>query len=293
MLGNFVFDIDGTMTKAMSKYDLEQEEQRAKERLGEAFMERHTIMAVNYPHYVYPGLYALFRWLHAKGGRLFFFSSGVEERNLEFTAEFMRRAFGEQADEVPYQVYSRHHCIDTPHLDRHEPGAGAAYQSFYYGQLKKKLAGVVVAPEELPHTLLIDDDASYMVKGEEYNFLRLRYPHRYFSPFEEEDSWLPEKGELDLSGFYAREFITFHQAYYIAGILEAIFEHQAAEQLTLIEAAKQVQIDREGEVLSREFYYPSTFRFSYFRRGLEILRGLDPTLQFYFPAILQEHYKNG
>lgn len=290
MLGNFVFDIDGTMAKAMTSYDLEYEEESAKTFLGEAFMARHTIMAAGYPHYVFPGLYALFRWLHEKGGRLFFFSSGVEERNVEFAAAFMRRAFGEQAPEVPYEVFSRAHCIAT-HLMKEEEGR--AYQSFFYGQRKKKLAGVVVPPEELPHTLLIDDDASYMVKGEEYNFLRLRYPLYYFHPSQDKENWLAEGEEPEIFDHHAEAFICFHQPYYMAGVLESIFERQAEAQLTLVEAAKQVQIDREGAVLSRDFYYPSTYRFAYFRRGLEILREFDPTLQFYFPASLRKRYANG
>lgn len=290
MLGNFVFDIDGTMAAGIGDYELDEKGKLLKDLLGEAFLERHTIMAMDYPHYVFPGLYALFRWLHAKGGRLFFFSSGWEKRNLEFAAEFMRRAFGQQANEVPYQVFSREHCIATHAMKEEE---GKAYQSFFYGQRKKKLAGIVVPPQELPHTLLIDDDRSYMVKGEEYNLVCLQNPIQYLSSYEDKNKWPTEGEEPVLLDYSLREFIGFHQPYYLAGLLDSIFEVQAQEGITLAQAAKQVQIDREGEELSRKFNYPSSYRFSYFRRGLAILRALDPTLQFYFPAILREQYKDG
>ena len=201
---------------------------------------------------------------HSKGGKILFFSAGIEERNVELAEKMMKMALGEDLSGVSYQVFSRQHCIDTHGWGMSEEEK-ESYQSYHYGQRKKKLAGIVVPEAALSNTLLIEDDVSYMVKGEEYNFIGLRYCYEYLHD---------EKRDA---------FTIFHRAYYLAGLFATMFEVQAEKGITLVEAAKFVQIDSEGAELSRSFYYPSNKKLDYYLKGQKILSEIDPTLQFFYP----------
>ena len=275
MHGNFVFDIDGVVAIVLDMKSTRDETLDAIKRFyGEAFLERYRIDVIGYPHIVYPGYYALLQWIHSFGGRIMFFSSGVEERNVPLVDEIMRRSFGDRVGEVDYKVFSRQHCVDTDRLEIIDPEAEKEMQGFFYGRLKKRLADIVSA-DELPDTLLVDDDTSYMVKGEEYNFIGMRYSYYYYT------------GKNDFR--IADEFVRTHNAFYVCGLLTKIFECAEKDDLDLRDAARKVQIEGEGKELSREFYYPSIYRDEYYYKGLEVLKGFDPELKFYIdPGVLEE-----
>lgn len=262
MKGNFVFDLDGTLTIVSASYRAAEEEKEIRDAFGDEFTDRHCIEAYGVPHYVLPGYYALFQWLHKQGATIMFFSSGIEERNVEFVHKAMERSLGEKAKELDIKVYSRQHCIDTSMMSREE---GKKYQSYYFGQRKKKLEGVVVPKEEVPHTLLIDDDISYMTKGEEYNLIVLKYCYKYLVEHPRKD-----------------DFMKFHSAYYLTGLFAEMQEYREKTNCTLVEAAKHLQIDIEEGELGRDFYYPGIARFKYYIKGLEILKKFDPSLKYYY-----------
>ena len=267
MPGNFVFDIDGTIA-IVADYQAEEVEKSVKAKFGDEFFNEHCLTAYGYPHYIFPGYYALFKWLHSIGGKIFFFSSGIEERNVELADKIMKKSFGEAVSEVEYRVFSRQHCVDTNDLPFNE--AREKYQSYFWGKRKKKLSGIVVPETELPNTLLIDDDYSYMIKGEEYNFVYVRYTHMYLQSFN--------------TGAYNETdgFSKFHKAYYLAGLFSKMFEVREDKKISLVEAAKYVQIDMEGKELNKDFFYPGTGRIEYFITGKEILQRFDPALEFYY-----------
>jgi hypothetical protein len=263
--GNIVFDIDGAITRAVD-YQIEKEDKAIREKFSAEYYAQYALSACNFPHYIFPGTYALIKWLHEGGNKIFFFSSGVEERNVELVEKIMIKTFGDAAA-VPYKVFSRQHCVDTTRFYGDE-AKERKFQSFFYGQKKKKLADIVVPQAEMDHTLLIDDDTSYMTKGEEYNFIELSYTSDYIDP---------GYGEIG-------HFIKFHKSYYLAGLLSKIFEVATEKDITLVDAAKFVQIDSEGAELSGDFYYPSKKRLEYYTNGLAILRKIDPTLEFHYPV---------
>jgi hypothetical protein len=272
--GNFVLDLDGAFAIAAS-YQAEETEKEVKAQLGEAYFAKHCLTAYKYPHYIFPGTYALLKWLHQQGGKIFFFSSGIKERNVELTAKMMKMAFGEEI--VKYKVFSREHCVDTT-LFHHDEAKEKLYQTFFYGQRKKKLGGIVVPETQMTKTLLIDDDNSYMVKGEEYNFVLLRYTHEYLQ--ERDSRWSPASH-------------SFHKSYYLAGLFSKIFEVMKERKLNLRDAAKYVQIDSQGAELSRDFYYPTIKQAEFYIKGLEILQKIDPTLKFYYPVEHEKDEKEG
>jgi len=263
MLGNFVFDLDGAIA-IIAEYDREKVEENIKIKYGTEYFSKHCITALNHPHYIFPGYYALFRWLHSKGGKIFFFSSGVEERNIELVDKLMKMSFGDSISDIEYKIFSRQHCIDTANMDSE---IGDKYQSFFWGQRKKKLADIVVPENELQNTLLIDDDNSYMVKGEELNFVYLRYTYTYLH----DDKIINQEA-----------YVYFLRAYYLAGLFSKIFEVKAEQNITLTEAAKYVQIDLTGKELSKDFYYPSVYIPEYYCKGYEILKQIDNTLELYY-----------
>lgn len=87
-----VLDIDGTIAIEMGTYKPEERLQPYRDEYGAAFIERHTITAMNVPHLIYPGYYALLRWLHREGWAIDFFSSGVEQRNRELVGKHRHHA---------------------------------------------------------------------------------------------------------------------------------------------------------------------------------------------------------
>ena len=263
MNANFVFDLDGAIAIG-ADYEREKTEKGIKEKFGIEYFTKHCLYVYNWPYYIFPGYYALFRWLHSKGERILFFSSGTEERNVELVDKLMKMSFGDSASEIGYKIFSRHHCIDTAEMERVESDK---YQSCFLGQRKKKLSGIVVHEDELQNTLLIDDDNSYMVKGEEYNFIYVRYCYLYLQ---------------DTESIYSDPFHYFHRAYYLAGLFSKMFETMENNKVSLIEAAKYVQIDIEGKELNRDFQYPGIDRTEYYTKGLEILKQFDSTLEFYY-----------
>lgn len=269
-----VFDIDGTIAIEMS-YDSEARIQPYHDDYGAEFIERHTISAMNYPHLIYPGYYALLRWLHQQGWAIDFFSSGVEKRNRELADELMSRSFGFESVTIDYRVFSRQHAVDTDLLRmRNEDGRnGDIYQSYFYGQRKKKLVDVVVPESAVSHTLLVDDDTSYMTAGEEKNMISLYYSHQYPRKHYKADS-------------YSKSFQAMHNAYYQAGILEAITVRADREQLPLTEAAYQVQVTDFGVELNKDLYiYPSLNQMSFYEKGLELLKTIEPELKFYLEEV--------
>jgi hypothetical protein len=262
----FVFDLDGAMVVAVNRYETDRTEQQVREKFGEAFLQRHRVEIPGYVHYLFPGYFALLRWLHAQGVNLAFFSSGVEARNVPLVEHFMRRAFAEQPEPPSYSIFSRHHCIETDQWDRQQPEEKDRYQPCFPGNLKKKLAGIVVPQEALEDTLLIDDDETFMVRGEEYNFVGLGYAHRYAVDDQGSDS-----------------FAIFHSAFYVAGFAYAVFECCAREGLRLQAAARRLQYDAEGTELSEEFRFPSRYRESYYLMGRDILRQVESDIDFFWP----------
>lgn len=263
MINNFVFDLDGAIVVAPS-YKPQELEKNIKEKLGNDFFHKHYIVAYEIPYYIFPGYYALFQWLYSFGAKIFFFSSGIEARNTDLVNKIMKAAFGEGVSGIEYKIFSRQHCIDTSKFRGNEE----EIESIFEGQRKKKLGGVVVPESEVPNSLLIDDDNTFMTKGEEYNFIGLRYCYQY----------LQENAYNQSEAFYV-----FHKAYYLAGLFSKILEVKDEKRVSLVEAAKYVQIDLEGKVLDKKFDYPSLNRAEYYFKGKEILNKFDPTLDFYYP----------
>jgi len=177
----------------------------------------------------------------------------------------IERAFGDQAPEVLPKVgiFSRPHCIDTTMLPR-DKETRRQYQSLFYGQRKTKLDGVVVTREELPNTLLIEDDTSYMVPGEEENLIALPSYYDYLG-----DDW------------NNRRWRSLHKAYLLAGLLDEIFTMAEAQQIPLTRAAMYLRGWSKDQPLTEEMFHATCWKSDYFTPGLKLLQRYDPSLRFY------------
>lgn len=254
-----VFDIDGVLADVVS-WDPDRVLGRATELWGEDHVRDHTFMVMDYPHLIYPGMFALWAWLHRRGARIAVFSSGVRERNEALIAAFSARAFqGEEAPSIP--VFSREDCLDTESLP---PEEEPAWQGLWHG-LRKKVLARVVPPERLPSTLLVEDDRSYAAAGEESHVIQVP---SYHSPV-----------PFDRRGWTWR---SVYKAFYVAGLLETIRQVVEERGCTWAQGALHVQVEREGATLDPRFNFPSRERRTYHDLGLPLLQEVDPTLLFHY-----------
>lgn len=261
-----VFDIDDLVTCIVYRSEIERVRQQAKELLGEERLEQLSVTVMDHLHLVFPGFYAVFRWLREQGHAFHFFSSGVEERNAALVPELIARAFGAEAEAVmrDVRVFSRQHCFDTSRWELRDQRD--QYQPFnLFGNLKKILRDVVVPAEQLPNTLLIEDDPSYMPKGEEENMILLPSSLSYIG-------YHPGEPE---------EWKSFHKAYLLCGLLETIFERARARGISLTKASVEVHTNSETEAISPEALRAIRDVLAYYNRGLEILRVYDASLRFF------------
>lgn len=256
----FIFDLDSTVVEALT-YDKERICREIDQDLGTEFRQAMSLEAHGYTHMVFPGFCALFRWIRSRGDSIYFFSTGIEKRNLELVPKLMEMAFGNKAKKVlaGVRVFSRQHCINTENMSREEANKYQPHR--FYGRLKKKLEELVVTRQELPWSLLIDDDFSYMVKGEEENFLYVPSCINYYS-----------------SRRFGGEFRGFHKACYIRGVLEKILGSVKEKNIPLTEAAGIF----EKEIKEYRFAPRDQRMLAYFEQGLELLQEFDPDLRFYF-----------
>jgi len=260
----FIFDLDDTVL-----YALTHDEDRILARVDDVMRaeerQRLTVNGMGYQHLVFPGFYELFRWMLQNGARIGFYSSGVQQRNREVVAAMMQAALEQEAEAALAQigVFSRDDCLDTTRLPY---GESDQYQpDRHYGQLKKKLADVAVPAAQLPDTLLIDDDRSYMLRGEEDNLFYARSNFSYY----------PARRGFD-------DFAAFHKAYYVRGALETLLAMMADSDLTLAKANGIYQADLEQleEVMLRSQRNEIVHR--RIARGLELLKEQNPELKLYF-----------
>lgn len=262
---NIIFDIDSCMADAI-RDEFSKGIKKVEKQLGKELAKDLIITAYEYPHRIFPGFYALWEWLHRQGITIMVFSTGIKERNVELIEKFTKRSFRNlKKEEWPeIKIYSREDTFDTERYDHDER---QQYQSCWFGNLKKKLSGVVVSEEDLPYSLLVDDDRSYVGVNEERNLLYVSSEYGYYP----EDNYFDE-----------RSFQAFHKAYYICGILKKIMAIAEEKNLTPMMAAEYVQATMEGEEIRERFFFPSRKRMEYYTDGLKTLQTIDPTLKFYF-----------
>lgn len=230
---NFIFDLDDTVVKAI-KFDAEKKLKEYEETLGKSFTDNYMVNIMGYPHMIFPGFYEVFRWIIERGDNLYFFSNALEERNEKLVKFLIEKSMMNIENDVfnRIKIFSRKDCINLGIMTIDEMQDLVPYIQIngtmqkVYGQKKKKLEGLLVTKKELKNTLLFDDDYSYMVKGEEDNFIKINSDMNYF---------------INKSNYSKLEYESFHKAYYIIGLIQRAVMMEDKEEISLTEACHQLK----------------------------------------------------
>lgn len=230
---NFVFDLDDTVAVAIS-YAAEEKIKKYNEFLGEEFVNNHMIEILNYPHMIFPGFYEIFNWIINRGDNLLFFSTGTKERNEKLVEFLIEKSIDEKVEEVlkNIKIFSRKDCIKISRLPIEEQNEFIpkiiehGEKRKVYGQKKKKLEGTVVSKDELEDTILFDDDISYMVLGEEENFIKVNSSISYLN---------------HRHTFTKDDYESFHKAYYIMGLMYRAVKMKEEKNISLVKASNKLK----------------------------------------------------
>jgi len=160
-----VFDIDGVIASAPERGGHEKEVCAYVEgRFGKNFLADHSIEAAGYIHLVYPGIPEFIRWLVRRNVRIHFCSTGVKRRNDELVLKVMNAALKDESDETRARVLKGMRVFSREDLVRQQAcnkAHGLVGATVYGGEYHKILCPYIVNYDNLPNTLLIDDDVSY------------------------------------------------------------------------------------------------------------------------------------
>ncbi len=285
MKRTIAFDLDGSLeTPYFKEADAENVKAwMAAHPAGNDFARMHVVIEAcgrELPHFFLNGAFELLQWVHDHGFEIVFFSNAVEERNRALCPILMERAFSDVGKAIPgYRVLSRGDCVDTTRF--HDDEKRKLYEGLWFGNYKKKISGCVVPTEDLPNTLMVEDDNSYACKGEERNFV-----YGVYGGCAQEFISNPKYG--------GGRGIDFHLPFYFCGMLNRIVQWSEKSGVSLAEAAVQVQYADYGfdfpqdgvrRKTSHSEYlnapYPPQRDFRIFREGLEELRRYNPGLKFW------------
>jgi len=271
---SYVFDLDGNVVLPNQGKIENSDLAIAQKLLDEEDLPLHRITVLgDCEHFVFPGFYALFRWLHAQGHEIHFFSSAIHERNAELVPKLLKNAFGEAHSQelLPrIKIASRPNLFDAEQAFRNyqdlPENRGRGYYEMsreflppVYGNKKKKMSGVICSPEALPNTLLLEDDRSYMAKGEEYNILVAR------------------------GSDYAigSEFAQLNRACFYAGLIQRIETWCRENDQPLVEGARHWQFTARGLMMEKDFFFATYKDRDYYTEGLALLLPFNPKLRLY------------
>lgn len=275
-----VFDIDGVIASAPERGGHEKEVCAYVEgRFGKNFLADHSIEAAGYIHLVYPGIPEFIRWLVRRNVRIHFCSTGVKRRNDELVPKVMNAALKDESDETRARVLKGMRVFSREDLVRQQAcnkAHGLVGATVYGGEHHKILCPYIVNYDNLPNTLLIDDDVSYMAFGEEYNFVGGKYYGYFYRPDGRENA---ERRRED--------FIELCRGFLFAGVVSEIFKLSDSRKFcSLTEASKIVQYGDGPEAYvpeDRTFFQNTYQEPAFYKAGLKALKTVNPELEFPLP----------
>ncbi|ETR67931.1 MAG: hypothetical protein OMM_04866 [Candidatus Magnetoglobus multicellularis str. Araruama] len=228
-----------------------------------------------------------------------FFSAGVRDRNDDLGKKVVQMLIdtGGKSDWIDrYDVYSREDCLDTTRFRSSDREYYAKLQpENFFGNYKKDLRMIHYGPETyyqmvrnmfedksalvpdpekddemLKNIILVEEDPSYVVLGQQKNMLlspTYHHPRPYLINYQGEDTPFDSKDEI--YGFKSANTI-----FYAAGVLDRAFERYLSEDKTL----PNILWEEQGEF----WYHRDEKRFPdhFFTRGRDVLRKYNPELNF-------------
>jgi hypothetical protein len=252
-----VLDIDHTLAEPIASYNLEGY-------LRNNITQESIIFAKGKPHYLYHGALEFIRYLHdISTFPLTYYSAGDPERNSEFATELMSRALGRtQANIRPFKPCDQ--LIDSK-MNREmqaniENGAG---------HRKKDLSLSISEHPELvlSDVIFIDDDPSYVLKGQETNLLKVLEHHAHIDAI---------GVELDYRN--PDVFYSLNRIFYITGVLSLAINNARKDNLPITEALAKLQLDQTNSPWTYKDNLRKTENF--YNIGLNVLRQYNVNLKF-------------
>ena len=293
MRRRFVFDLDDTLeSPGVYRDEVPEVTAWVKERWGDDGLKRMAFGWEyrtdppsydngSYTFFAFPGAIELLAWTHSRGIAIDFFSGAIPERNEHLCKLMMEAAFPD-GDIPPYRVFSTR--IHSP-ADDHREDYREKYVGFFYGQRKKALRDFIVPEDEVSDTLLIEDDSSYAAKDEEGNLVLYNCGCSVFTGL---------KSSIEAGYDIGKYGLDMAHVFYLAGLLDRILEVADEKNISLRDAAVQVQYTDEGLKFpdsADEYHkrrserfdrtYPYMHDKKYFMRGLKILQQFNPALDFW------------
>ena len=274
-----VFDLDCVLVSDICPVD---SKIRDFDKIRENIGHESIIESCGYYFYLYNGWKELIKYvMELSDNQLIFFSSGARERNEDIIPKMLERVLGR--DPMEYvrnnvKIFSRHHTIDTSRMpteesDKYQPAG-------MWGNSKKDLT-VAVSAEELKYTVLIDDDETYIVPGQEKNLLRIDGRtvvddlRKCVKASRDEDIALKEVS-LD-----QRSFLPLNKLFYAAGVLRDVCDTYSRVDRDLVDImwdnhGFKVRLTDDGY----EEPYELLRRFEVYQSGLDVLREIDSNVCF-------------
>lgn len=281
---NVIFDLDCTLVEVI--YD----KKEAAKLLTEGRISKDRIIyACDYPHYIYHGCREILQYAASiTDYQLIFFSNAVPERNNELVPKLLANTFsGKELDNVTKKVkiYSRPDEIDTTEL----PDRGKEkYQPNYYGmygQMKKDLRAIL-PEDQLNMTVIIEDDRSYITKGQEKTLLLLNGNDIYIGGsinFIDLDREEIEKFSFS-SHEYGDKFPVLNKLIYGAGVLSKAYEMYQQENKAFTDILWSIQFIRDDNSSmfdGKEIdWWNAKKKAKFYDQGLKTLRKFNDKLTF-------------
>lgn len=264
-----VLDIDDTLSTKIKR-----EEHPVERNCYLDFVKEHapesiipiTIDGTTYDHILSPGVIEAVQYLIKQGCHLAFFSHAIDVRNQQFKTELLKRAlspadFKKYHEKIP--VFSREkHFVDGK--EELQP----SIITRAHGNQKKDLNFVINRFAELgvklslDQIIFIDDDLSWMVKGQEKNFLKIPGYYDY---------------DLDdrLSSLSSSERNKLNHIFYAMGLISTILKSDNP-----LDTLFNLQFKESTDYPPRKEYdYELSEQPEYYTAGLELLRTVNPDLQ--------------
>jgi hypothetical protein len=248
--------------------------------------EDSVIESCGYYFYLYNGWKELIKYvMELSDNDLIFFSSGARERNEDIIPKMLERVL--ERDPTEYmrnnvKIFSREHTIDTTEMSYAEK---EKFQpKGMWGQKKKDLT-VAVGSEKLKYTLLIDDDETYIIPGQEKNLLRIDGKSAVYNLYNCIKISQDQKILLENITQY-ESFRTFNKLFYAAGVLRDVCDTYSKVDRDLVDIMWEdhgfkVEPKHSGfnyEISSQS--YELLKRFELYQSGLELLGEINSDVGF-------------
>lgn len=251
------FDLDGVLVCSPQKEYPAEQATHYLSHFGKAYMP----IEAGEPHYVFPGVIELFRYLlQRKDIEFGFFSAASNTRNIPLVQLLMQEVDSDQKNHPKLQIKSWRD-------QSYEPApSGAGFT------LKKNIKFAHTEGEEpidLENSLLIDDSAWNAASGQESNLLLSpSVRHYYFNELTE-----PEL-ENSVEGWKMTYMQYVNHIFYLTGILDYCLEE--AKTTTLKEALGSLRSDQPFPLCMIHHWKDM----NWYHRGLNVLRQFNPSLEF-------------